>query len=154
LKKTVTIHQDNMTEEGPMIEVLLDLPEGTFNTDDGQVFPLTQLSPPFERIKAIALIDTGASSSTIDSVIADKMRLTIFNESTGTDVAGIKREYRHSAIKMFLPAEPEDIEVGGEIIRMPLDAHNFDIIIGRNLLSGLTFIYNGKEQYFTLEFDN
>ncbi len=153
MKKSTTIHMPNMTKEGPLIEVLLDLPRGTIKQDDGTEVPMTTLSQPFEPIKAIALIDTGASDTTMSISIAEKMGLTIFNQSTGTNILGTSEKFKHSAVRILIPAEPSNIDISGEIIRMPLEDKPFDILIGRNLLDPMKFTYNGKEKCFTLEFE-
>ena len=153
MKVSISIEQANITQEGPLIEIMVAIPEGTFTLPDGTVKSLSTITEPMNPIPVTALVDTGASDCTIANHIADLLGLVESGESIGTNVMGTTASYKRSPVSIIIPTQPDIFKIDGEVHRLPLTDNNFDFIIGRNLLAFMTLTYYGKENKFVLEFE-
>lgn len=65
MKVSISIEQANITQEGPLIEIMVAIPEGTFTLPDGTVKSLSTITEPMDPIPVTALVDTGASDCNV-----------------------------------------------------------------------------------------
>lgn len=128
---------------GPIIDVTL-YPAAEvvtkYNLDKGERIP----SKP-----CVALIDTGASMSAIDTPLVDELNLISRDLISVQTPAGISNHYTYD-VGIQLPKEMGFktffIEVTGSI----LTHQPYDILIGRDILQNCTLIFNGWDNSFQL----
>lgn len=111
--------------------------------------------PPPPYINGQFLIDTGASSSCIDSNLISKLSLTptgsvsIHTPSTN----GVPHSCNQYDVMLYIPGANAGIgcliEALG-VIETSLSAQGIDGLIGRDLLDRWTCIYNGAAGMFTI----
>jgi hypothetical protein len=103
------------------------------------------------------LLDTGASCTAVDSALLGALglqptgRVSISTPST----AGQPHHCNQYDISIFIPGAPGG---GGHlvpalaVVETHLRSQGIDGLIGRDVLDGCTFIYNGTARMFTLAY--
>jgi hypothetical protein len=95
-----------------------------------------------KNIRALALFDSGARSTSVDLALAAKARLGPIIKTTKIKSASMSREIRRPVVKA-------SIKIKGRVFRTEVNIQDrshmtFPIIIGRNILSG-NFIIDTKK---------
>jgi len=125
----------DLEETGPLYPVLIGI--STYHADSLQY---EGLSVP-EVIEAMALIDTGASLTAIDTGITDRLKLMpidYVNVSSVTE-AGV----RAPIFDVDLIIEPNQLVVPNiRVVELSLGG-GIQCLIGRDILSRMLLIYNG-----------
>lgn len=140
-----------------MPKIALDLPD---LRDTGAVFPVVlcrhskvakpivdELPVDVPPVATIAMIDTGASRSTVKRALAESLLLTpirelIMHTASHSDIGTY--EY---AIQLRLA---DDLVIEHVCLDATMDAHRFGFLIGRDILSKMTLLYEGSENRFSL----
>ena len=136
----LTNRLQNIRATGPVLEILIGPSSTYLNT----VQP-TQVPPP---VKALALIDTGASMTVIRTGIAQQLGIS------PTGLTNI-----HTPSHAYIPCYQYDIglniplfNINFELVATEahLQGQPFGCLIGRDILSRAVFIYTGYDNSFTL----
>ena len=131
----------DLVDSGPIIEVVLFPPQ-----------PLVQLlratGKPIPSRKVVALIDTGASGSCIEASIARELEVVAHDVVRVHTAAGLTQQPIFD-IGFSLPTLTQNIlqiqALGANLEKQPYDA-----LIGRDVLSLCTLIYNGWDNSYQL----
>jgi predicted aspartyl protease len=132
---------ERMIVAGPKIRVDIGL--------DRDYRPGQKQPPNLSRKYLVALIDTGAMESCIDSSLAEALALPIIDKTTVLGVHGPKLVNIHlGQIYIRDLAFP----IMGELAGLDLKSHGqgFDALIGRETLSALRLTYDGPSGVVTL----
>ncbi len=155
--KTITVELSSMLEEGPILDIMLSVPQHTIVLDDGRQLPASNLSRAIDPIDVKALINTSSQNSMISERIADRLGLTRYGGTTSTNADGQTITYPLVGVTSVIGTRPEEILLHGAAMCMPLTGQllerQIDFVFGRNFLEHMSFIYLGRENKFTLEFD-
>ena len=128
---------------GPCLDVRLDV---TLELEHALI--VAGQEPP-AAVPVLALVDTGASVSVIQTGIADDLGLRpigVRMVNTATHGAISCNNY---AVRWLFP---NDIVIESTAIEAPLQDHAIKALIGRNVLSSVVLIYIGYENQFTFCF--
>jgi predicted aspartyl protease len=137
----LTARNSNLRVTGPIIEVSVVPPKPVVELleKEGKQIP---------SVKAIALIDTGASSTCISQIIVDKLKLIPFDVQTVLTDGGESQQLLYD-IGIVLPiTQPNVLTVQSPCA--DLTKQPFQILLGRDILSKCTLFYNGFDNSFTL----
>lgn len=131
----------NLHDLGPVIEIIIFPPQPVFES-------LTGAGKPIPQKKVLALIDTGASGTCISDPIAKELGLIVRDIVPVQTPAGGTTQCIYdlgvalpSLIRNIFPV----IACGANLDNQPYDA-----LIGRDILSQCTFIYNGWDNSYQL----
>lgn len=142
-----------MTAQGAIMNTLIGVSEGRKNAlaAVGQAIP--------NVVHALALIDTGASATCIDSSVLQALNLTptgqtmIKTPSTGNTSVPFDQ---YDVSLLVPPAAANQIPLFiGTLAVVCTDlfvSQGFHVLIGRDILSQCLFIYNGTTSLFTISY--
>lgn len=105
---------------------------------------------PSENRRVRAMIDTGATSSAVAKSLAKDLGLKKAGSETGVGIdskAGKRTLYRAHLQLLKLPVAWKAL-----LLETEAGQNLFDIIIGNDLLAGLTFTVDGPTNKFTLSY--
>jgi hypothetical protein len=126
---------------GPIIEVVVFPPQPI-------VIKLRLEGKPVPSRKLIALIDTGASRSCIDDVIASDLGLTARDVILVQTPSGESQQFVYD-LGFRMPGLQSNVisimAIGANLTKQPYDA-----LIGRDILKLCTLIYNGWDNSYQL----
>lgn len=144
---------------------------GNFDTNLGVIVPVRDyfsrtearrrrtsqeaLPPPLELN---ALIDTGAECSCLNPTFAEKLALPLFRAKlvNAPDLGGLSfnRTFDASLTVMHPSGDPHlNYQLPNlPLLELNLNFSGYDVLIGRDVLSRCTFIYDGRKRSFTLEY--
>ena len=131
----------NLQNVGPIIEVVIFPPQPVFNKlrQEGK-------TPPDKKL--IALIDTGASRSCIDDLIANELGLIARDVVRVQTPSGSSQQYVYD-LGFAMPGLQTSI-IPITAIGANLTNHPYDALIGRDILKLCTLIYNGWDNSYQL----
>lgn len=139
----LTLRKNSLRFEGPIIEIIICHPQPII-----QQLKKEGKQPP--AFKAIALIDTGATSTCISSEIVDKLGLLSFDVQEVHTAAGKSEQYLYD-IGVGLPvSQPNTLAVQAPCA--DLSEQPFQVLLGRDVLSMCTLFYNGTDNSFVLHY--
>lgn len=131
----------NLQQVGPIIEIIILPPQPVYDS-------LRALGKPILQKKVIALIDTGASGSCINNDIATELGLIVRNSVTvGTPAGPTKQDLYDAGIALpnltrnIFPVTVCGANLGGQ---------PYAALLGRDILSQCTLIYNGWDNSYQL----
>ncbi|MCL5611679.1 MAG: retroviral-like aspartic protease family protein [Chloroflexi bacterium] len=132
-----------LMQRGPIVQVTIGVEQ---NMAQQLVAQGAQLPQP---VSGVALIDTGATSTCIDEVIARQLNLPAI------DVITIASASHANSKQNVYPALIEVIGIAIKFnalraIGVPLANQGIQVLIGRDLLQHCTLFYNGMIGSFTL----
>lgn len=111
---------------------------------------LRQRNQPVPTVRLTALVDTGASGTTIQSSVMEPLGLisigTAFASTPSTTEPVPCPEYR---VRLVLA---EGIAFETDVAGVPLGGLNVRCLIGRDILERIILSYNGPGNRFTLKF--
>lgn len=142
-----------LTHEGPIVKSVFHIsaPRERVLREEGVAVP--------DLVQGRALIDTGASCTSVDPTVLDQLQLTptgsvhVLTPSTG-DNPHITYQYD---LAIVIPGAarsdaPLHFPVVPVIAADLLQAQGFHALIGRDILRHCVLIYNGKDPYFSLAY--
>lgn len=139
----LTIRNTNLLNSGPLIEVAI-----------GPSMPIAQQlaeqGKPILGCKAIALIDTGASSTCISDEIVGRLSLIPFDVQKIHTAGGISEQNLYD-ITIKLPDKVTKL-IPVQAPCADLSGQPFQVLLGRDILSICTMFYNGADNSFCLHF--
>jgi len=97
----------------------------------------------------IGLIDTGASCTAFDSILAGELQLVIRDKQPVLTPSGQSEQYLYDIV-ITLPNQNLGISLqafGADLSKQP-----YDILLGRDVLASCTLIYNGWDNSYDLHF--
>ena len=132
-----------LQKQGPCIQVTIGIAQSIAEQLllQGQTLP----SP----ISGVALIDTGASSTCIDSDIAQQMQLPVVNVVNVASASHASTQQNVYPVQIEVVGFPISIETPNAI-GASLRAQGLIALIGRDVLQHCTLFYNGITGSFTL----
>ncbi len=131
----------NLQMAGPIIEVIIVPPQPVL-----EVIKAKGEKAPSQ--KAIALIDTGASCTCIDKTIAKTLELVSHDIKRVQTAAGEDMQCLYDA-GIILPLAQKAV-FGVQVLEAKLEKQPYKVLIGRDILTNITLIYNGWDNSFTL----
>jgi predicted aspartyl protease len=142
-KKTRSTPRTALRDDGPYIQVRIGVAEPIATELKKQGKPVPK------PLKGYALIDTGASNTCISEKAAKELKLT------PVDVISMMSAFHRSVERKVYPIHIEVIglSIGIDVLRAigaNLDAHNLDLLIGRDVLENFAFFYNGPAGELTV----
>lgn len=138
-----------LVQTGPLLQVEVSIPPtlARFLTAQNQPIP-----PP---VTGWALIDTGATSSCVDSKTITSLGVKPIGVAVTGTAGGPVQQHRYPA-KFRFPGEGLEIEfssvIGVNLAGQSVAGHDIIVLLGRDVLSQCVFIYNGLGGFFTLAF--
>jgi len=139
---SVTLPVSNLEIEGPIVDVSFSIP----NELDSKLKIEDKKIPNPILVKA--MIDTGSSHCVIQENIPKQLGLSPVG-ATGIRTATGRSECYLYFLRMSIPKHNFVYE--GVFTAVTLEAQQSACLIGRDLLSKCTFIYNGPKNEFTLD---
>ncbi|MBC6425322.1 MAG: retroviral-like aspartic protease family protein [Ekhidna sp.] len=139
----LTARVTNLHQTGPIIEVTIVPPQ----------FVAIQLKKENKQVpskKAMALIDTGASSTCISQSIVDELELIPFDTQKVHTASGLTEQLLYDTGVILPISQPNIISV--QTLCADLSEQPFQALIGRDILSRCTLFYNGPDESFSLSF--
>lgn len=132
-----------LQRQGPCVQVSIGLAQSlaTQLLQQGQTLP--------KPISGIALIDTGASSTCIDSNVAQQLQLPIINVVNVASASHASTPQNVYPIQIEVVGLPISIEAPNAI-GAALNSQGLIALIGRDVLQLCTLFYNGITGSFTL----
>lgn len=132
----------NLQAEGPIIDVILFPPAVTINSfrEQGKEIP---------QLRVTALIDTGASCTCIDLTLPPQLNLISRDYINVRTPSGISEHFTYD-IGFMLPQQLGHKMSFIEVTGADLKEQGFEVLIGRDILSTCTLIYNGSDNSFQL----
>jgi hypothetical protein len=139
------------TQQGPLISIYIgvSMPRHDF------LKTINQSIPP--AILAKALVDTGASHTSIDISMAlplgltEKRRIGVITPSTGAT----PHQMPVFDVAVFIPmSDPSQVhgKPAWEVTGGQLKHQGFEVLLGRDILADGLLVYDGKSNMFTLSF--
>ena len=139
----LTARNSSLVQTGPIIEVVIFPPQPVAQQmqKEGKQVP---------SYKAIALIDTGASSTCISDEIVQKLGLVSFDVQNVHTAVGPSAQLLYD-IGVGLPiSQPNLLAVQAPCA--DLSGQTFHVLLGRDILSMCSMFYNGKDNSFVLHY--
>lgn len=103
---------------------------------------------PVPSVSVLALLDTGASGTTIQSSVLEAFDIQpvgrVFFSTPSTIEPQIRRQYR------LRVALSPGIGFETDVAKAPLGGHHIQCLIGRDILEQCVLSYNGPKNQFTL----
>ena len=139
------VHSSKALEtRGPFVEVHISPPQVV----------LQQIAESAEeRIKPIeghALIDTGASKTSVDKGVIDTLGLPPIGQGQMGTAGGLVSDVAIHAVQLMFPTMPGSPTVVGAMMACDLSGQSFQVLFGRDLLARFIFIMNGPDGSFSL----
>lgn len=131
----------NLQQVGPIIEVIIFPPAPVFAN-------LRKEGKPIPQKKVIALIDTGASNSCISAPIAIELGLIARDIVEVQTPSGTSPQAVYD-LGFSLPSLTNNI-IPIQALGSDLEKQPYDALIGRDILSVCTLIYNGWDNSYQL----
>ena len=131
----------DLQNTGPIVEVQIAPPKDLFNILKSQNKPISN------PIKAMALIDTGATSSVVNPSVISGLAISPIGKvkiSTPSDTDVECNQYKLA----FVFPNRVIIEVS-DVVEAPLQGQPIQCLLGRDILRYGVFIYNGYMQQIT-----
>lgn len=132
-----------LQRQGPCVQVSIGLAQSIASQllQQGQTLP--------KPISGIALIDTGASSTCIDSNVAQQLQLPVVNVVNVASASHTSTKQNVYPIQIEVVGLPISIEAPNAI-GAALNSQGLIALIGRDVLQHCTLFYNGITGSFTL----
>jgi len=121
---------------GPCVQVTVNLEQ---SAAQALVQQGGQLPPP---ITGLALIDTGASVTCIDEAAAQRLKLPVIDVVTMSSASHARTEQNVYPIQIEIAGFPIRLQAP-KAVGAELTPHGIVSLIGRDVLSGCTFFYDG-----------
>lgn len=136
-----TIGLSNLQSSGPILEIQIGMPRDLINVlkETGQPVP--------NPIKAIALIDTGATSSVVNPTIIQGLKVAPIGRVRINTPSDANVECDMYKLALILP-DGVAIE-SSDVIEAPLVGQPIQCLLGRDILRHGVLIYNGYMQQIT-----
>jgi predicted aspartyl protease len=150
--KTLMIVDANIIEDGPIIDVEINVLDGFLKAPDGRNISLTKLEHIPDPINVKALIDTGTANCCIADWIVEKLALVEIGRKDASNALGQPYVSKMYMAQVVIPTVPEHFVCNGDVQSLPMKDTKFDCIIGRSILSHGISTYYGPENKFTLTF--
>lgn len=131
----------DLRRQGPVIEVFIVPPAPIVNA-------LISKGIQYPAFKAIALIDTGATSTCITPQIVETLNLRPFDTIEVGTPNGKTIQLGYD-IGVILPIA-KNMPISVQSPCANLDGQPYQVLIGRDILSICTMFYNGHDGSFTL----
>lgn len=133
----------NLRQTGPVLEVIFAVPQPIAEK-------LRSENKPIPVIKVLALIDTGASHTSINQNIVNTLGLLPGDVQTFHTANGAVDQLLYD-IGIVLPISAPNI-ISVQSPCADLDGQPFQALIGRDVLGMCTLFYNGLDNSYTLHF--
>ncbi len=133
---------ESMRTRGPILPVQIGLPEAA----EAAIRAGGGVPGAMEEIQA--LVDTGASITAIDQTVAARLGLIATGSVQIGGVTGVSTQPLYGA-RIVMP-EPGFTFDPIQIVGAPLNAPDFQLLIGRNLLCSMMMTYDGVRGQFAL----
>ncbi len=132
-----------LQRQGPCVQVSIGLAQSLASQllQQGHTLP--------KPISGIALIDTGASSTCIDSNVAQQLELPVVNVVNIASASHASSQQNVYPIQIEVVGLPISIEAPNAI-GAALNSQGLIALIGRDVLQHCTLFYNGITGAFTL----
>lgn len=133
---------EQLRTKGPVLSVQVGIPKALAD----QMVAQGQTPPPPEEI--LALVDTGASITAINTATAERLGLQATGAINVGGATGVSQMPLYAAMlrisEPFIEWDPMTIS-GSNLGHAP-----FEMLIGRNVLCNMTLAYDGKQGRFSL----
>jgi len=133
----------NLQNKGPVIDVIIHPPKPKCEL-------LKLKGEKIPSLKAIGLIDIGASCTCIDKSIANALHL-IPRDIKKVYTAGGEDLQALYDIGVILPVT-ENVVIYAQSLEAKLAQQPYKVLIGRDILSQCTLVYNGWDNSYNLHF--
>lgn len=139
----LTVRKNALRFEGPVIDIIICPSQPIIQ----QLKKEGKQAPAF---KAVALIDTGATSTCISPEVVEKLGLISFDFQTVHTAAGQSEQFLYD-IGVGLPiSQPNILSVQAPCA--DLSGQPFQVLLGRDILSMCSLFYNGTDNSFVLHY--
>ena len=134
--------RSNIKDEGAIVEIVIVPSEPV-------AAKLRQEQKTVPSFKAIALIDTGSSISSITQPIVDALGLNVHDiQGIGTPKGKKEGQFLYD-VAFILPISMR-MALAVQVVCADLEDQPYQALIGRDILSMCTLFYNGADGSFTL----
>ena len=132
---------ENMWHDGPTLEVVIFPPEDTCI-----LYNKRGMVPP--SVKATAMIDTGASDTTIGPSIIERLELTPEKHLKKSNTASGVKETK--VYRICVGFKDFTAKFGVYSLGQPINEEDIQVLIGRDILQNGGLIYEGKNNFYRL----
>lgn len=133
---------DQLRNRGAIIQIKVAQPKDVADSLKSQGKPAS------DPVDAMAMIDTGASITAIDAVLAQKIGLV---QTGSAPIVGVTGEMDQPVYAAQLMLEKPSVALDPwKMVGSPLNGQGFDVLLGRDFLEQLTLVYDGSSGNFTL----
>lgn len=139
---------DELYLDGPLIEVEITAPLAMVR------YLRAASLPPFPVARGLAQIDTGAAVSAVDPSVFVSLEIPAVDSELIQTAHGVSALDRYNASVVFPQLSPDplplDTVLGGHILRPSERGAPIIMLIGRDLLKGMVFTYDGPNSRFSI----
>ena len=144
-----SVNTNVLIASGPLLSVEVSIPSAL-----ADIYSRENKSTPTPKT-GFALIDTGATRSCVDDSVIRQLDVNPIGVATSYTAGGPKEHNLFPAHFRF-PAFKMDIDFSS-VLGVNLEGQNFNnepiiALLGRDLLSGFIFVYNGTLGMYTVAF--
>ena len=107
---------------------------------------------PVTPIEGQALIDTGASKTSVDKSVVEALGLPPIGQGQMGTAGGMVANVTIHAVQLTFPTMPGSPIVAGAMMACDLSGQPFQVLFGRDLLARFIFIMNGPDGSFSLAY--
>jgi len=133
----------------PNLELFGAIIEVTIWPDFAIIKKLTDDAQKVPNKTIMGLIDTGASCTAIDKSIAEELHLVYRDRQPVLTPSGESEQYLYD-IALTLPGQ--NIGISLQAFGSDLSKQHFGVLIGRDVLSSCTLVFNGWDNSYDLHF--
>ena len=135
----------NLVHSGPLVQLVVGVSGAAANALTAARKPV----PPVQKI--VAMVDTGATASCIQTGIAAKLGLNPIRTITMQTASHANVQAPVYSVRFGILASKVLIDPVS-VCEMPLNTQNLGGLIGRDILSNAVFVYTGFNNMFSLSF--
>jgi predicted aspartyl protease len=101
-------------------------------------------------VQVVALIDTGATGTVLQTGVAASLNLKPVGRVQITTASSAGLECPEFSVQLLFPAARVAVEVAA--IEAPMQGQPVQMLIGRDVLAGAVLVYNGVASHYSLSF--
>jgi hypothetical protein len=144
--------KDSITNDGPLVKVAIG-----WSFARARQLRLA-LSPVPSPLEVLALLDTGAEVTCVDTSLVQQLSLPVgspgFSNAPALQGLGISLFYHVSLTILHPSGQRQNHLLVRDLsaLELQLGLLGYQVVIGRDVLSRGLFLYNGKNQRFSLKY--
>ncbi len=136
--RSAVVHPGVLASQGPLIQLAVK-----------SAFPVNSAGDDSAAANIIALVDTGASGSSISMRLVDALNLSPVRNAKSIGAQG-DWQIRYVYVVDLKPVGSDLLFRNWPVVGLDLHGGNYDMLVGRDILSLSHFAYDGAHASFSL----